>query len=119
MKPAEAVAAVAAKRGLPPRSYEVSPAPRGSIHEGPWYVSECNGEEMPIDDCVWIVLADGFVARGIPVGNPIHPPTPPDELRPRPMDLDDPEAPWNWHTVSRAEAESEVAAFPLTMMANR
>ncbi len=28
MKPAEAIAAVAAKRGLPPPNYEVPPAPR-------------------------------------------------------------------------------------------
>ncbi len=119
MTPAEATAAVAAKRGLPQQSYEASPVPQGSIHEGLWYVSERDGREMPIDDCVWIVFPDGFVARGIPVGNPIHPPTPPDELRPRPTDLDDPEAPWNWNTLSRAEAESQVATFPLTLYRDR
>ena len=119
MTPAEAIAAVAAKLGRTPNSYEASPAPPDSVHEDLWYVSEQDGREMPIDDCVWIVFPDGFVARGIPVGNPIHPPTPPDELRPRPMDLDDPEAPWNWNTVSRAEAESQVATFPLTLYRDR
>lgn len=119
MRPAEAIAAVSDKRGLPPQSYEASPAPQGSIHEDFWYVSERNGEEMPIDDCVWIVLPDGFVASGIPVGNPIHPPTPPDELHQRTKDLDDPEAPWNWNTISRADAEVEVAASPLTLYRHR
>lgn len=65
MKRAEAIAAVAAEL----------------MHEGLWYVSERDFEEMPIDDCVWIVFPDGLVARGVPVGNPINPPTPPDELR--------------------------------------
>ena len=88
MKPAEAIAAVAARRGLPPQSYAASAAPQGSIHQGLWYISERDGTEMPIDDCVWIVFPDGFVARGIPVGNPIHPPTPPDELHPRTRDLE-------------------------------
>jgi hypothetical protein len=43
---------------------------------------------VPIDDCVWIVFPDGFVARGIPMGNPINPPTPTDQLRRRPEALD-------------------------------
>jgi len=81
MDQSEAVAAVSAKRGLPPSSYDGHPAPPGSIHDGLWYVSERDGREMPIDDCVWIVFPDGLVARGIPVGNPIHPPTRPQELR--------------------------------------
>ena len=115
MKPADATAAVSDKRGLPPESYVASLAPQGSLHEGLWYVSERDGEQMPIDDCVWIVFPDGFVARGIPVGNPIHPPSPLEELRPRTKDLDDPEAPWNWDTVSRADAEAEVAKSPLTL----
>jgi hypothetical protein len=119
MKPAGASAAVAAKLGRTPQSYEASPAPPDSIHEDLWYVSERDGTEMPIDDCVWIVFPDGLVARGIPVGNPINPPTPVDELRRRPMDLDDPEAPWNLDTVTRVEAESEVAASPLTLYPHR
>lgn len=64
MKPAEALAAVAAKRGLPQQSYEASPVPQGSIHEGLWYVSERDA-------------------------------------------------------VSREEAESEVATFPLTLYRDR
>jgi hypothetical protein len=58
------------------------------MHDGLFYVSERNFDEMPIDDCVWIVFPDGFVARGIPVSNPIHPPTPADELRRRREALD-------------------------------
>ena len=81
MKPAEAKAAVAAELGQTPQQYRASRAPAGSIHDGLWYVSERNFEEMPIDDCVWIVFNDGLVTRGIPVGNPINPPTPPEELR--------------------------------------
>lgn len=115
MKPAEAKAAVAAEQGKTPQQYRASRAPAGSIHEGLWYVSERDFDEMPIDDCTWIVFPDGFVTRGIPVGNPVNPPTTPDELRPRSKDLDDPEAPWNWDTVSRAGAEAEVAKSPLTL----
>lgn len=116
MTPAEAIAAVSAAQVLlPPQSYEATPAPTASMHEGLWYVSERNGEDMPTDDCVWIVFADGFVARGIPVGNPINPPTQPDDLRRRRKDLNDPEAPWNQDTVSHADAESEVAKSPLTL----
>lgn len=116
MTPAEAIAAVSAAQGLlPPQSYAATAAPTASMHEGLWYVSERNGEDMPIDDCVWIVFADGFVARGIPVGNPINPPTQPDDLRRRRKDLNDPEAPWNQDTVSHEEAESEVAASPLAL----
>lgn len=36
------------------------------MHGGLWYVSECDPEEMPIDDCVWIVFSDGCVTRGFP-----------------------------------------------------
>ena len=114
MKPAEAKAAVAAELGQIPQQYRASLAPAGSVHDGLWYVSEVDEEQRPIAACVWIVFPDGFVARGIAVGSPINPPTPPEELRPRARDLDDPEAPWNWDTVTRVEAESEVAASPLT-----
>jgi len=89
------------------------------VHEGLWYVSERDGAQMPIDDCVWIVFPDGLVARGIPVGNPIHPPTLPDELLPRTTDLEDPEAPWNRKTVTHEEAESKIATFPLTLYRDR
>lgn len=81
MGPAEARAAVSTRHGPPPESFDASPAPRGSMHEGLWYVCERDGEQMPIDDCVWIVFPDGVVGRGIPVGNPIHPPTIVGELR--------------------------------------
>ncbi|MCP9274878.1 hypothetical protein [Mycolicibacterium arenosum] len=79
-----AIAAVAAERGLGPHCYTAHQAPAGSMHDGLWYVSECDPEEMPIDDCVWIVFSDGCVTRGIPVGNPINSPTPPESLRVRP-----------------------------------
>ena len=114
MKTTEAKAAVAAELGQTPQQYRASLSPPGSMHEGLGYESEEDGEQRPIDDCVWIVFPDGFVTRGIPVGNPINPPTPPEELRPRTRDLYDPEAPWNRDTVTRVEAESEVAASPLT-----
>lgn len=83
MNSAEAIAAVAAERGLSPHSYTAHQAPAGSIHDGLWYVSERDAREMPIDDSVWIVFSDGCVTRGIPVGNPINPPTPPESLRVR------------------------------------
>ncbi|QZT60274.1 hypothetical protein [Mycolicibacterium austroafricanum] len=76
-----AIAAVAAERGLSPQQYQATEAPQGSVHDGLCYVSEIDVEVMPIDDCVWIVFPDGFVARGIPVGNPIHTPSSPAELR--------------------------------------
>jgi hypothetical protein len=88
MKPTEAKAAVAAQLGQTPQQYLASRAPAGSVHDGLWYVSERDFAEMPIDDCVWIVFPDGHVTRGIPVGNPIHPPTPPEELRPLQVALD-------------------------------
>jgi hypothetical protein len=77
----EAIAAVAVRRGLPPQQFEAWKAPRGSVHDGLWYAQERDVREMLIDDCVWIVFPDYFVARGIGVGNPIHAPTPRDELR--------------------------------------
>lgn len=77
----EAIAAVAAERGLVPRDFRASLAPEASIHEKLWYVSEVDIEQMLIDDCVWIVFPDGLVTRGIPVGNPIHSPSLPDQLR--------------------------------------
>ena len=84
MNSSEAIAAVAAERGLSPHSYTAHQAPAGSMHDGLWYVSERDAREMPIDDSVWIVFLDGCVTRGIPVGNPINPPTPPESLRVRP-----------------------------------
>lgn len=84
MNNCEAIAAVAAERGLSPHSYTAHQAPAGSMHDGLWYVSERDAREMPIDDSVWIVFSDGRVTRGIPVGNPINPPTPPESLRVRP-----------------------------------
>jgi hypothetical protein len=70
-----ALAAVAARNHRSPADYEVWNAPEDSIHTGLWYASERNVMDMPIDDCVWLVLPDGSVRRGIPVGNPIHEPT--------------------------------------------
>jgi hypothetical protein len=88
MKPAEAKAAVAAELGKTPQQYRASRAPAGSVHDGLWYVSERDFAEMPIDDSTWIVFPDGHVTRGIPVGNPINPPTPLERLRPRQVSLD-------------------------------
>ena len=77
----DAIAAVAARRGLSPQEFEAQIAPPGSLHDGLWYVQERDFGAMLIDDCVWIVFPNNTVARGIPVGKPIHPPTPPDQLR--------------------------------------
>ena len=77
----DAIAAVAARRGLSPQQFEAHIAPQGSVHDGLWYVNERDIGAMLIDDCVWIVFPDNTVTRGIPVGNPIHPPTPPNQLR--------------------------------------
>ncbi|WP_156432607.1 hypothetical protein [Mycobacterium sp. M26] len=74
---------------------------------------------MPIDDCVWIVSPDGLVARGIPVGNPIHPPTLPDDLFARTPNLESPRAFWNRKAVTYEEAQSAIAAFPLTLYRGR
>jgi hypothetical protein len=65
--------AVADQLAMSPEDFTASRAPQGSIHDGLWYVSE--REDMPIDDCCWIVLPDNAVARGIPVSNPIHEPS--------------------------------------------
>ncbi len=46
----DAIAAVAARRGLAPQQFEAPRAPRGSIHEGLWCVQECDAREMLIDD---------------------------------------------------------------------
>ena len=81
MNRTEAIAAVAAECGLAPQRYRASQAPQESLHDGLWYVSERDTGEMLIDDCTWIVFPDGLVTRGVPVGNPISLPTPPDELR--------------------------------------
>jgi hypothetical protein len=70
------LAAVAACTGKSSDDYTASNAPKGSIHEDIWYVCERDPEEMSIDDCVWFVLPNGAVTRAIPVGNPIHEPTP-------------------------------------------
>jgi hypothetical protein len=57
--------------------------PQGSIHNDLWYVSE--REDMPIDDCCWIVLPNYTVARGIPVSDPIHGPSTLEELARNPI----------------------------------
>jgi hypothetical protein len=62
-----------------PEDFTAARTPQGSIHDGLWYVSE--RENMPIDDCCWIVLPDKAVARGIPVSNPIHEPNTLEEFR--------------------------------------
>lgn len=71
----EALSAVAASNHGSPSDYEAWKAPKDSVHAGLWYAQERNVEEMQIDDCVWFVLPDGNVERGIPVGNPIHEPS--------------------------------------------
>ncbi len=106
MQPAEAKAAVAAKLEQTPQQFRASPAPLGSIHEGLWYVSERDAARMPVDDCVWIVFPDGHVTRGIPVGHPIHPPTPPEELRPRQVALDIVYTPSSYFGVLFAERDT-------------
>ena len=52
----------------------------GSVHDGVWYLSERDMTTAFIDDCVWMVLAEGRVTRAIPMGNPIHPAIKADEL---------------------------------------
>lgn len=76
----EATAAVAALNGVEAQRYEAWPAPSGSVHDGLWYVAEVDHDEMPIDNQVWIVLPGAVVSRGVPLGNPINPPTPPADL---------------------------------------
>lgn len=71
----DALAAVAAHNHRSPGDYRAQKAPEDSVHAGLWYASERNREDLLIDDCVWFVLPNGRVDRGIPVGNPIHEPS--------------------------------------------
>lgn len=66
---------MAAENGDAPEDYRAWRAPRGSVHDGVWYLEERDGDKIMIDDCVWMVLPDGRVTRAIPVGNPISPPS--------------------------------------------
>ena len=76
---ARVLRAVADHLNMSPDDLRASRAPRASVHDGLWYVSE--REDMPIDDCCWIVLPDNTVTRGIPVSNPIHESSSLEELR--------------------------------------
>lgn len=70
--------AVAKSQGTDPQFYRARRAPKGSAHEGVWYVEERPGPRY-LDDCVWMVLPGGDVTRAVPVGNPMHPTS---DLRP-------------------------------------
>lgn len=68
--------AVADHTGQTPDHYLARRAPQRSAHDGAWYVQETNLSDQVADDRVWLVVPDGTVLRAIPVGHPIHPPTP-------------------------------------------
>src|SRR4051812_5890330 len=71
----EALAPVPAHNHRSHYDYEAWEAPLNSGPAGLWYAQARAVWDMPIDDCVWFVLPDGSIRRGIPVGNPIHEPS--------------------------------------------
>jgi hypothetical protein len=67
---------------LSPQQFETRKAPQGSVHDGLRHVNERDIGEMLIETTVCGSFSRTTLSPGgIPITHPVHPPTPPDQLR--------------------------------------